>query len=68
MRKLRLEMDDLAVTSFPTEERPALAPGTVEGAQAAATADATCTKGGATCLTSCAYFGPCTCAPGTTTA
>lgn len=68
MTKLRLEVDALTVTSFETAAAPEPARGTVRGAQAAATYDATCTKG-VTCLTSCDYHGPCTCAPqtGTTT-
>jgi hypothetical protein len=55
MTKLRLEVDTLNVSSFPTLERPAEPGGTVRANEATA---------GISCHTSCAGGGPCTCHPG----
>lgn len=70
MRKMRLELGELAVESFPTETAAEAARGTVEAAEAATfAATAACgtcggaTCAGATCFTSCSPGGDprCTC-------
>lgn len=61
MKKLRLDADALAVTSFPVVETPAAPLGTVAAHEAATTPGAfTC---GVTCNTSCGGGGHCTCIP-----
>lgn len=65
MKKMRLEIDELAVESFPTAVAPDMSRGTVKGNDAtlALTCPATCA--GATCVTSCGGGGGgvqhCTC-------
>ena len=67
MRKLSLQMDDLAVESFPTSKGTEAMKGTVDAAefslqtaQCGSCAGNTC--GGASCFTSCIPGGPgCTC-------
>jgi len=58
MKKLTLDLDRLAVESFPTTAADDLPRGTVEGAMA--TRELYCTHGD-TCRTSCGRVGECTC-------
>jgi hypothetical protein len=64
MKKLRLDVDALAVTSFRTVRTEAPAPGTVRAAEVTGTLTCAATCQGATCRTSCAGGGGCTCYPG----
>jgi len=59
MKKMRLDPDALAVTSFATAARPD-GRGTVAAHAATSFGQLTC---GATCLTSCGGGGHCTCIP-----
>ncbi len=59
MRKLKLEVETLAVESFPTLPPEAAERGTVHGADNH-TREIYCTKGD-TCRTSCCQVGECTC-------
>jgi hypothetical protein len=60
MKKLRLDVDTLAVESFPTASVDAALKGTVHGLLA--TRELYCTNGD-TCRTSCGRVGNCTCPP-----
>ena len=60
MKKLTLELDRLAVESFPTTAADDADRGTVAGAMA--TRALYCTNGD-TCRTSCGRVGDCTCPP-----
>ena len=62
MKKLKLRVETLTISSFPTTAPDADPAGTVLAAEAAAprTRELYCTRGD-TCFTSCAYGGDCTC-------
>ena len=62
MRKLTLDLDRLAVESFPTTASDGALRGTVRGAELLATRELYCTNGD-TCRTSCGRVGDCTCPP-----
>jgi len=65
MRKLHLDPDALAVTSFPTVAEPAEALGTVAAHEATNLGQLTCGAScNVTCNTSCGGGGHCTCYPG----
>jgi hypothetical protein len=60
MKKLHLDPDALTVISFPTVAEPEAVRGTVAAHEGTALGQATC---GASCNTSCAGGGHCTCYP-----
>lgn len=64
MKKLHLEPDALTVLSFPTVAEPQGAPGTVAAHEVTAVGQISCGAScRATCETSCAGGGHCTCYP-----
>jgi len=62
MKKHRLQVDTLAVESFPVAPAMDVLRGTVHAAEAMATQAYGCTRGDS-CRTSCGVIGDCTCPP-----